>query len=156
MNRPPLLLSRYLSCISCINHVYILTDSDRDHIILYITIPVVQYIFLSRLCHVYARDILYRLCTVIIIIIIAIQILYLGPVVVNHIFYRGRKSIRERERERQSSQSARMKPILTVYHYELDIPLNHVCYEETRSVKQSSKFRPNFPPLSRVFFPPYI
>lgn len=69
-------------------------------------------------------------------------------------FYRGGKSIRERERERQSSQSARMKPILTVYHYELDIPLNHV--EETRSVKQSSKFRPNFPPLSRVFSALYL
>lgn len=156
MNRPPLLLSRYLSCISCINHVYIYIYFDRfwpSHIILYITIPVVQYIFLSRLCYVYARDILYRLFTVIIIIIIAIQILYLGPVVVNHISIGGGNRY-ERERERQSSQSARMKPILTVYHYELDIPLNHV--EETRSVKQSSKFRPNFPPLSRVFSALYL
>lgn len=105
MNRPLLLLSRYLSCISCINHVYIYIYFDRfwpSHIILYITIPVVQYIFLSRLCYVYARDILYRLFTVIIIIIIAIQILYLGPVVVNHISIGGGNRY-ERERETEFS-----------------------------------------------------
>lgn len=60
-----------------------LTDSDR--VTLYYTSlsSSTVYLFIKTMLCYYARDILYRLCTVIIIIIIiAIQILYLGSVVV--------------------------------------------------------------------------
>lgn len=103
------------------------------------------------LCY-YARDILYRLCTVIVIIIIITPFKYYIFGISSSINHISRGEIDTRERE--NSQPARMKPIL-VYHYELDIPLNHVCYEETRSVHEiSAEF--STLSLSLVFFSPYI
>lgn len=105
MNRPPLLLSRYLSCISCINHVYIyifwpiLTES---HYIIHHYSSSTVYLFIKTMlclrsryslsfvyCHHY-----HHYCHSNIIF---------GTSSSKSYFYRGGKSIRERERETEFS-----------------------------------------------------
>lgn len=136
-----------------ITYIYIWPILTESHIILYTSLSSsTVYLFIKTMLCYYARDILYRLCTVIVIIIIITPFKYYIFGISSSINHISRGEIDTRERE--NSQPARMKPIL-VYHYELDIPLNHVCYEETRSVHEiSAEF--STLSLSLVFFSPYI
>lgn len=118
------------------SRIYIFDRFWPSRILYYIHhYPVVQYIFLSRLCYAITLEIFSIVC---VLSSLLSSLLHHSNIIfgisssINHIS-RGEIDTRERE----NSQPARMKPIL-VYHYELDIPLNHVCYEETRSVHEIS------------------